>query len=121
MASVLVVDDDIAVLRLVSMILRSEGLSVETATGGTVALELLSEAEPDLIVLDLSMPEMDGRTFYSLARASGYEGPVVICSAYGAQRVKNELGTQGAIEKRFDPEYLVNTVKTLLLNGNQSG
>lgn len=121
MAKVLVVDDDIAVLRLVSLILRTEGLSVETATAGTVALERLDEASPDLILLDLSMPEMDGRTFYSLARASGYEGPVVICSAYGAQRVSDELGTQGAVEKPFDPDQLVTTVKTLLPNGHRPG
>jgi CheY-like chemotaxis protein len=114
MPKVMVVDDDRALLRLASLILRSEGLSVETSTGGWPALELLETTHPDLLFLDLNMPQMDGRSFFREARALGYEGPVVIFSAYDAAGARRELGAEAVLNKPFEPEVLSRLAKRLL-------
>ncbi|MDG4560620.1 MAG: response regulator, partial [Candidatus Competibacter sp.] len=61
--SILVVDDDPRILRLVSHYLRREGYSVQTATSAREARELLSHAPPALMILDVGLPGEDGFTF----------------------------------------------------------
>ena len=114
MAQILVVDDDPAILRLLSVLLTSEGMNVRTADNGERALEILRETEPDLVVLDLQMPVMTGDRVFSEARASRYEGPIIICSAYGAGAARKELGADAALEKPFDPDRLIDLVHDLL-------
>jgi len=60
------------------------------------------------------MPAMDGRSFYAAARDAGYDGPIVICSAYGARDASLELGADGAITKPFDPLNLLATMKAVI-------
>src|ERR1043166_4718756 len=60
MARILVVDDEPSIRMLIRTILQSEGHSITTASNGREALEMVIENVPDLIVLDLMMPEMDG-------------------------------------------------------------
>jgi two-component system response regulator MprA len=114
MNRVLCVDDDPALLKLVSFILDSDEIHVDTATNGVEALETLDNEKPDLILLDLAMPIMDGPTFYQEARRAGYDGPVVLFSAYGARAACQELGAQAAIDKPFEPEALAEVVTGLL-------
>jgi DNA-binding response OmpR family regulator len=64
-------------------------------------------------VLDLEMPEMDGRTFYRQLRERGIAVPVLIVSAYGARAAGRELGTP-AMDKPFNPDELVRAVQELL-------
>jgi DNA-binding response OmpR family regulator len=113
MASILVIDDDPALLRFVALLLRTEDYDVDVTTDGNDALRRLETTRPNAILLDLSMPEMDGRTFYTAAREAGYDGPIVICSAYGARDASLELGADAAITKPFDPANLLDTVKAL--------
>ena len=112
-ARVLVVDDDPGLLRMMRLALVSEGLEVVTATDGAEALDRISAQSFDVVVLDLQMPRMDGRTFYREIRSRHNETPVVILSAYGAESARNELGAQGAINKPFDPFELIDTVTGL--------
>lgn len=114
MANVLIVDDDPSITRLMSVLLRSEGIDVSQAADGEEALSVLAEAEPDLVVLDMQMPKMNGRVFYELARGTGYKGPVIVCSAYGAQAAQRQLGADAAVSKPFDPTDLLSSVKELL-------
>jgi DNA-binding response OmpR family regulator len=107
---VLLVDDDRPTLRLMSAVLRSQGVAVHASSDPLVGLDLLSAEKPDVIVLDLDMPLMDGRSFFKLARDGGYEGPVIICSAFGAAKASLELGTEAFLSKPFDPDRLVETV-----------
>lgn len=109
--SVLVIDDDEALLRMLRLSLSSAGVRVETAATGEIGLERLENGGTfDVILLDLQMPSMDGRTFYREMRARGCEAQVVIVSAYGAEEAKRELRAAAAIPKPLDPDMLVETV-----------
>jgi DNA-binding response OmpR family regulator len=116
MTRVLIIDDDPAVVRLVSLVLHIEDIAVESACSGEEGMLYLSDGNPtpDLILLDLAMPGMGGREFFRQARSAGYEGPVLFCSAYGATAANKELGGQGAVEKPFDPEDLLASVRLLI-------
>jgi len=108
---VLVIDDDEALLRMLRLSLASEGFQVATAEGGASGLEKLGSDEFDVIVLDLQMPGMDGRSFHREMIARGCNAQVVILSAYGAEKAQRELGAAAAIAKPFDPAVLIETVR----------
>lgn len=111
---VLVVDDDAALLRMLRLSFSYAGCEVVTAIDGQDAIEKVdSGAHFDVVVLDLQMPRMDGRTFHREFRSRGREEPVVILSAYGAMEAKRELRAAAALSKPFDPEELVRTVSDL--------
>jgi DNA-binding response OmpR family regulator len=113
---VFIVDDDAALGRLTSLALRSEGFEVAAFTSPKEALaEVIDPGAPNpsLVILDLSMPEMDGREFYRRARAAGLKAPVLILSAFGARAAQQELGAEAALAKPFDTEVLIQAVKTL--------
>src|ERR1700687_4180315 len=83
MPQILVVEDDDAIRGLVSEVLRDDGYDVREATNGVEALDRLRDARPDLIVLDLMMPVMDGWAFVEeLRRKPGCGAvPIVVTSA----------------------------------------
>jgi len=110
----LLIDDDPALVRMTRLALLSEGLDVDTAADGLLGLEAVERAQYDLIVLDLQMPNLDGRGFFREYRARGGTTPVVLLSAYGAQSAKAELNAEGAVSKPFDPVVLVRAIRTLL-------
>jgi len=112
--NVLVVDDDPNLMRLMGTILRTSGMEVLTASDGYAALEVAMRNDVDAIVLDLRMPNLDGRAFFRELRARGIETPVLIASAYGAREARQELGAQASIEKPFDPEVLVSELLRIL-------
>lgn len=107
-------DDDPPLLRLVSLTLATEGFQVTTAEDGLRALEKLESNDFDLIILDLQMPRMDGRTFYREMRGRGYQTAVLILSAYGAEAAQKELQAEAAMAKPFDPEVLIRATKNLI-------
>jgi DNA-binding response OmpR family regulator len=112
--TVLVVDDDSNLRRLLSVTLRLAGYSVYTAENGAIALGLMTASAPDVIILDLMMPVMDGREFHRRIRAEGYSTPVLLVSAYGAEQACHELGAQDSLPKPFDPDELVERVQVLV-------
>lgn len=112
--TVLVMDDDPALLRVVRLVLSSDGFSVDTAADGIAGLERFEAQPPAAIVLDLQMPRMDGRAFFRELRSRGHKTPVLILSAYGAEEACRELGADGAIGKPFDPDHLSNAVRRLV-------
>jgi DNA-binding response OmpR family regulator len=113
-AKVLIVDDDQAIVRLISVVLNFDGIEVEKAYSGEEALVSLENDRPDLILLDLSLPGMDGREVFRRVRASGIEVPIIFCSSFGAEGANDELGGQGAVEKPFEPESLLEAVRDRL-------
>jgi DNA-binding response OmpR family regulator len=110
----MVVDDDAAIARLISLTLRGDGYAVQSARDGQDALSAVSSTPPDLIVLDLEMPVMNGRTFFRELRARGLDMPVLIVSAFGARDGQRELGAQDYLAKPFNPTDLLEKVRLLL-------
>ena len=114
MARILVVDDEENILQLLRTILRLSGHEALTASNQDDGFDLLRRERVDLLLLDLRIGEFDGREFFRAARERGFQGPVVIVSAYGALRAARELGADGAIEKPFDPSELIDEIERVL-------
>ena len=119
MSKVLIVDDSNTQRELISNLLSNMGLKVTIAKDGVEALEEIQENCPDLIVLDIVMPRMNG---YEVCRwlrnnVKGRKLPVVMCSAKSEDFDRYWGMKQGAdayISKPFKPQDLVGTVKQLL-------
>ena len=117
MRQILVVEDDDAIRGLVSDVLREDGYLVHEARNGIEALEQLRGGQPDLIVLDLLMPVMDGWAFVEECRMKHYcEGvPIVVTSASHdlprtAERLR-EYGVRTCLAKPFDLDGLLALVE----------
>jgi CheY-like chemotaxis protein len=118
MPSVLVVDDSAVDRRLVSLLLsRGTTLAVETANNGLAALECMKRCEPDLVVTDLQMPEMDGLELIRRVRMQHASVPVVLMTAHGSEDLAVEALEAGAasyVPKAALPEKLLDTVEQVL-------
>lgn len=115
-ANILVVDDDPRLLRLVRVNLEKAGFSVDTASNGHAALEHFDEEPPDAIVLDITMPGMDGLTLTQRIREAS-NVPIIMLTAMGEQTQKVrglEIGADDYLTKPFDPDELVARVRALL-------
>ena len=112
--SVLIIDDDRNLTLFLTTVLRLDGHEVLIASDGQAALDLLQNRKVDIIVLDLRMPRMDGRTFFRNLRSRGNSTPVLIASAYGALDAQRELGAEGAVEKPFTPDALTRAIREVL-------
>ncbi len=77
--TILVVDDDEDTIELISMILGDAGYRVDTATGGKQALDKLEKSIPDLVLLDLMMPGMDGWTTLARMKEQGIAQKTKVC------------------------------------------
>jgi DNA-binding response OmpR family regulator len=110
----MVVDDDAPTARMIALALREGGYAVRCASDGRDALTKLEPDAPDLIVLDLEMPGMNGRAFYRELRARGLDVPVIIVSAFDAHAGQRELGADTYLTKPFDPDDLLRRIHTLL-------
>ena len=99
---------------MIRLTLVTEGYAVTTAVDGVEGLQALAAQGFALIVLDLQMPRMDGRTMYAEMQRLGIEIPVVLVSAYGAEAAREELNAAGAVSKPFDTTVLLNRIQTIL-------
>lgn len=110
---VLVVDDEPSMRHLIRCVLADEGWFVATAANGREALDCLMLGGFDLVVLDLDMPVMDGRSFYREMVSRGELVPAVILSALGAMSAARELGAAAAIAKPFGLDEFVGLVNAV--------
>jgi DNA-binding response OmpR family regulator len=112
---VLVVDDEERVLNFLKSKLKASGYEVLTANNGLEALEQAQAQEPDLIVLDLLMPKMDG--FETLKELRSFSAvPVIFLSARGADadKIKGlDLGADDYLPKPFNPDELVARIEAI--------
>lgn len=116
MPKVLVVDDDAHIRELVRLYLEDEGIEVVQKGNGAEALEYAENHSPDLVVLDIMMPGMDGWDLCANLRELG-DVPILMITAKGqpADRIKGfKLGTDDYLAKPFDPMELTLRVKALL-------
>src|SRR5256885_1775482 len=94
--SILVVDDYFPILNLVALALVTEGYEVQTACDGREALAAVQEHCPDLVVLDLQMPEMDGRSFAREIHKRGLTSKILVMTAAdNARRRAADVGADG--------------------------
>ena len=109
---VLVVDDERDILSFVRDALTDEGYEVTVATSGEEALRAVAERRPDLIMLDVNLPGVDGWEVLShLRAAAGEQTPVVVMTGgYLAQEQALASGAQGYLGKPFDLDDLISSV-----------
>ena len=113
---ILVVDDDETVAEVVARYLEREGLDVQTAGDGPAALALAHDSPPDLVVLDLMLPGLDGFEVCRRLREMG-SVPIIMLTARGDEDdrvIGLELGADDYVAKPFSPRELVARIKAIL-------
>ncbi len=113
---ILLVDDEVAIQRAIGPLLRSRGYDVEVAGTGADALRVVDAHPPDLIVLDLGLPDIEGTEVCRRIRARSAV-PIVILSARGAEADKVnalDLGADDYVTKPFGPEELLARIRVAL-------
>ena len=117
-ATVLLVDDELHILKVLKFLLQDEGYAVETAETGEAALERCRKNEPDLVVLDLGLPGMDGLEV--CRRLCEAEIPVLILSSHDEEQyviAGLETGAMDYIRKPFNHRELILRVANLVDRG----
>jgi DNA-binding response OmpR family regulator len=119
--TILVVDDEKNIVQLARLYLDKEGFQVESAFDGEQALEKVKTVRPDLVILDIMMPGMDGLSVAKELRKTS-NIPIIILTARGddVDRIVGlELGADDYVTKPFNPRELVARVKAVLRRARQ--
>jgi len=114
---IMLIDDDIALLKLLAMRLRAAGYSVETAESGEQALARLAAVQPQLVVTDLRMEGVDGMALYNAVHQRYPAVPVIIITAHGTIPDAVDAiqrGVYGYLTKPFDSRTLLKSVEEAL-------
>ena len=116
MKKILVIDDEHELIKAIGIRLKASGFNVITADNGFDGIEVAKRERPDLIILDLIMPQFDG--FQACKRLKSDPEtkaiPVVVCSAAGQKNIESEIKDIGAndfIAKPFDTSKLLEVIK----------
>lgn len=114
---ILVVDDDQFANALVQFVLTKAGYEVETTDSPRGALQMIAKREPDLLIIDVMMPYVNGFDFASKLRAEGYETPIIFMTAQDGIEAKLQgfkIGADDYICKPFNHQELVARVEAVL-------
>jgi two-component system, OmpR family, KDP operon response regulator KdpE len=115
-ARILLVDDELSIQRAVAPLLRSRGYEVDVAENGATALEIIANESPDLVVLDLGLPDIEGAEVCRRIRESSLI-PIIILSARGGEADKVaalDIGADDYVTKPFGPEELLARIRVAL-------
>ena len=115
-ARILLVDDEVAIQRALAPLLRSCGYEVDVAENGASALDRIAKEPPDLVVLDLGLPDIEGAEVCRRIRASS-RIPIIILSARGGEADKVaalDIGADDYVTKPFGPEELLARIRVAL-------
>lgn len=116
MTRVLVVDDEVDIRYVLAYVLADEGYDVDQASDGVSALELIERRHPDIIILDMKMPGMDGWEFAKLYRERyGNRAPIIVLTAaQDAARRGTEIMADSYVPKPFDLDVLLEHVAAIV-------
>ncbi|UCC76154.1 MAG: response regulator transcription factor [Anaerolineales bacterium] len=117
MDTILVVDDEPRIVELAGLYLRNDGFTVLSAHDGLSALSMIEQRRPDLVVLDIMLPKMDGWEVCRRLRQGNNNVPIIMLTARGEdvdRIVGLELGADDYMVKPFNPRELVARVKAVL-------
>ena len=120
---ILLVDDEPSIIQLARMYLEREGFRVQDARDGEAALEAVNRLQPDLLVLDIMLPKLDGFEVCKRLRASKNSAAILMLTARDEDVDKIlglELGADDYLTKPFNPRELVARVKAILRRGSSS-
>jgi two-component system response regulator GlrR len=123
-ASILIVDDDADILRLLSLRLQAAGHEVRTADSGEKALAEFARQRPHLVITDLKMGGMDGMALFEALHQQGPTLPVIIMTAHGTipdAVAATKRGVFGFLPKPFDPRELLEQVDQALKHAGADG
>lgn len=116
MTKVLVIDDEPVVLALLEILLSQQGYDVVLADGGWKGLELYRREHPDVVVLDLNMPELDGFAVLKQIRRIDLVQPVIILTGAATTEMEQQiraLGVTEIVKKDFTQDLLGDALKRL--------
>jgi CheY-like chemotaxis protein len=112
--SILVVDDDLAFTTPLIGFLEGEGFRVRSANTGVEALEAIAEERPDLVLLDMYLPMMDGWEFARELRARDIAIPIVVTTAaHQARQAAEEIGAAAYVPKPLSLPMLLQRITAL--------
>ncbi|MBL9166468.1 MAG: response regulator [Verrucomicrobiales bacterium] len=116
--NILIVDDEISIRESLAAVLREEGYTVELAENGRIAIREFLHGSPDLILLDLNMPDTDGWKAFDLLARLAPDVPVVMITARADQQKRaQEAGVKVLLEKPLDIPVLLNAIRVLFNPG----
>ncbi|HEX6289953.1 MAG TPA: response regulator transcription factor [Herpetosiphonaceae bacterium] len=113
---ILIVEDDESIRDFIEMGLEDEGYQSAVAADGAIALALIPTYRPNIILLDLHMPNMDGRTFVDLYRQTPapHARIIMLTASRNPTTAAAEIGADGLLAKPFDLDDLYATIKAFL-------
>ncbi len=118
MAKVMAVDDEPDITKLIEKILKKAGYKVATANSGTECLEKYPKEKPDIVLLDVMMPGMDGWEVYRSIKKINKNQKILFLTAVTleseARKKMDELKVSHYLTKPFDPPELIERVKRVL-------
>jgi DNA-binding response OmpR family regulator len=122
--TIVCIEDEPAMIELVKLILKNRGFDVQGASGGQEGLDLIASVKPDLVLLDLMMPDMNGWDVYQQMKADEVMKniPVIVVTAK-AQNIDKVLGlyiakVEDYITKPFSPADLLKSIENVLSSGH---
>lgn len=116
-ATIVVVDDEPSIRELVSASLHFSGFDVKTASNGTEAIDVITQTNPDIVVLDVMLPDIDGFTVTRRIRQQGVEAPVLFLTARDDTQDKVmglTVGGDDYVTKPFSLEEVVARIRAIL-------
>jgi len=116
--TILIADDEPAVVQILGMRLRANGYQVIAAHDGTQTIELAHQEKPDLIILDVKMPDRDGYAVFENLKTSAntMSIPVIFFSALPPEQAQDkatQLGAEGFVSKSADPDEILVKIREI--------
>lgn len=124
MIKIVIIEDDPTISQMYRIKFESDGFEVHLAANGQIGINVAEEVRPDIILLDLQMPEMDGTEALKIIRSQdwGKTVPVIILTNLGEEEAPHELRSLGVdsyiVKANYTPRQVVEQVKSAIKTAN---